>query len=195
MFSRSCDCSSPRRSHRWHFRLCGGGHRYKEHTCKYIFRFDDLDLGAVARSFALLKLPNIKEFRFKKASFEEAAVDTSKIPFLDKHREKERQKKLVEIRAQAEATKVERTAQKRDKEKAKKRALDAKEDKHGNPVKRKRKGMQARMMDEWERLSFEENLAKKLRRGKISQAQFEAALRKAGADSEAEDDEYSDDDE
>ena len=34
---------------------------YKEHQCSYIFRFDRLNLGSVAKCYALLKLPKIKE--------------------------------------------------------------------------------------------------------------------------------------
>ena len=32
---------------------------YKEHQCAYIFRFDRLCLGSIARCYALLKLPKI----------------------------------------------------------------------------------------------------------------------------------------
>jgi ATP-dependent RNA helicase DDX55/SPB4 len=40
---------------------------YKEHQCAYIFRFDRLNLGAVARCYALLRLPKIKETKGVKA--------------------------------------------------------------------------------------------------------------------------------
>ena len=36
---------------------------YKEHKCRFIFRYSALDVGAVARAFALLKLPRMSEFR------------------------------------------------------------------------------------------------------------------------------------
>jgi len=46
---------------------------YKEHQCSYIFRFDRLDIGAVARCYALLRLPKIKETRdLKKIEFDSA---------------------------------------------------------------------------------------------------------------------------
>ncbi len=34
---------------------------YKEHRCQYIFRLKELDLLEVAETFALLKLPRIRE--------------------------------------------------------------------------------------------------------------------------------------
>ena len=36
---------------------------YKEHKCRFIFRFSSLDIGSLARSFGLLKLPHMAEFR------------------------------------------------------------------------------------------------------------------------------------
>ncbi len=54
-------------------------------------------------------------------------------------------------------------------------------------MKRKRKGLHARLVDEWDKLAFEERLARKVRRGKMTEDEFQAALRGAGADSEAED--------
>ena len=48
---------------------------YKEHQCAYIFRFDRLDIGAVARCYALLKLPVIKETRGRRKDIQfEATV-------------------------------------------------------------------------------------------------------------------------
>lgn len=134
-------------------------------------------MGALARGFALLKLPKIKEFRFQKTEFTEIGVDTGAIPFADKGREKDRQKKLVELHAAMEAKKAEPKPAK------KKRPVV----KPGEAPKRKRKGLNARMLDEWEKLALEERLAKKVRQGRMSEEEFQAALRKAGADSEAED--------
>jgi ATP-dependent RNA helicase DDX55/SPB4 len=34
---------------------------YKEHQCQFIFRFTQLDLGAMARAYALLQMPHMKE--------------------------------------------------------------------------------------------------------------------------------------
>ena len=68
---------------------------YKEHQCAYIFRFDRLNLGAVARCYALLKLPKILETRhlkdLKSIDFEPFNIDTSTIPYLHDRREHKRQ--------------------------------------------------------------------------------------------------------
>ena len=91
---------------------------YKEHQCSYIFRYSALDLGAIARSYGLLRLPKIPETRVgigrnkysgrKKQggkegegegdrdggviAFEQTYVDTTAIPY--KHKEKEKSRKL-----------------------------------------------------------------------------------------------------
>lgn len=51
---------------------------YKEHQCSYIFRFDRLDIGAVANCYALLRLPKIKETKdLKKINFVPAVSKSS----------------------------------------------------------------------------------------------------------------------
>ena len=68
---------------------------YKEHQCGYIFRFDRLNLGSVARCYALLKLPRISETRCLKdlgnIDFEPVDVDTSSIPYIQEDKERTRQ--------------------------------------------------------------------------------------------------------
>ncbi len=50
---------------------------YKEHQCSYIFRFDRLDIGAVAKCYALLRLPKIKETKdLKKIDFVPAVSES-----------------------------------------------------------------------------------------------------------------------
>ncbi len=43
---------------------------YKEHHCKYIFRIQDLALGRVATSFALLHLPRMPEVKKARGQLE-----------------------------------------------------------------------------------------------------------------------------
>lgn len=78
---------------------------YKEHVCSYIFRFDQLDIGAVGRSYALLRLPKIPEtrgVRGRPVLFDSAPIDTSTIPYRHQERELARQRRLVEMKAEAE---------------------------------------------------------------------------------------------
>lgn len=112
-------------------------------------------------------------------------VDVSAIPFLDKARESARQKRAAAIaadRAEREAgggpksvreekEQQRRAAAERKQQEWKKLAID----KGLNPnVKR---GRHAELVEEWEDLAKEERLYKKLRRGKISQAQYKELLR------------------
>lgn len=160
---------------------------YKEHQCQFIFRFKELDLGAVARGFALLKLPKINELRNVRISFEKADVSTKEIKFKDKAREKERQKKLAEIAAEkAKREKADADAL----EKKRKRDDDDDDDLLGKkkqaPRRReKKKGLHQQIVEEWDELAEEEKLYKKLKRGKITEDEYEKALLgKAGGDSD-----------
>ena len=39
---------------------------YKEHQCKFIFQFEQLELGKLASGLALLRLPKLKELGKKR---------------------------------------------------------------------------------------------------------------------------------
>ncbi|XP_061589964.1 ATP-dependent RNA helicase DDX55 [Cololabis saira] len=72
---------------------------YAKHECSLIFRVKDLDYASLARGFALLRLPKMPELRGKTfAEFTETTLDTDTIRYKDKHREKQRQKMLAELR-------------------------------------------------------------------------------------------------
>jgi ATP-dependent RNA helicase DDX55/SPB4 len=150
-----------------------------------IHRFASLDLGMLATSFCLLRLPKMPELtsilqkhKGKLPHFVPAVreVDIFAIPFTDKAREQARQKRLKEVLAtggkNAQSLKVElRKAEKEQKEKDRRqKALE----KGRNPD--KKRGRQAQIADEWEDLAKEERLVKKLRRGKITQAEFNAQM-------------------
>ena len=73
---------------------------YKEHVCNFIFKLKELDMGAVARSYALLRLPKIPETRGvmgSKIVFETTYVDTTKIPYKHKEKEKARKQRLKKV--------------------------------------------------------------------------------------------------
>lgn len=60
---------------------------YKEHQCQYIFRLQDMDLGALARACALLrlpKMPEVRRLRSRTEGFQPSAVDPHavKVAFL-----------------------------------------------------------------------------------------------------------------
>ena len=83
---------------------------YKEHHCRFIFRFKELEYGSLAMSMGLLRLPKMKEIRKAPKKFMEcfveSHVDADTVPFLDKSREKQRQKTLKEQQEAAEAQRL-----------------------------------------------------------------------------------------
>ena len=73
---------------------------YKEHACKYIFKFKHLELGRVATGFGLLDLPSMPELRKKKPKhFTATPFDLSTLRYKDANREKQRQ---TNVKKQAE---------------------------------------------------------------------------------------------
>lgn len=158
---------------------------YKEHHCAFIFRFASLDLGLLATSFCLLRLPKMPELkdvitknkgklpRFTPASHD---VDIYAIPFKEKARENARQKRLEQETApggkNAKLLKAEQ--RKADKERRVEDRRQAAVDKGRNPD--KKRGKHARIVDDWDDLAKEERLFKKLRKGKISRDEYETLL-------------------
>ena len=142
---------------------------YKEHHCQFIFRFQDLDIGAVARGFALLRLPKMTEFKSAKIEFEfDDTIDVGTIRFKDSSREKQRQRKytqLLEERAKAEEAKLKRGKPKKEGEVVK------------APRRReKKRGRQQQIIDEWDDLAHEEAMYKKMKKGKITKEAYELAV-------------------
>ncbi|KAL3807670.1 hypothetical protein ACHAXA_000316 [Cyclostephanos tholiformis] len=152
---------------------------YKEHHCSFIFRFASLDLGLLATSFSLLRLPKMPELRDKKLlNFVPAGpeVNIHAIPFKDKARESARQKRLAaELAAggkNAKQIKAEQRAAERIARSKERRAAEIA--KGRNP--HKKKGKQARIFDEWDELAREERLYKKLRTKKISKEEYDRLM-------------------
>lgn len=156
---------------------------YKEHQLNYIFAFGSLDLGSLATSFCLLRLPRIKEILGKRIEhFEQSAVKPSTVPFTNKKQEQRRLEALQASESQVAAEDAPKEIKKKDTEK----------EKPPKPRTRtqKRKAKRKYKADEWASLQAEERLAKKLRRGKITATEFEAKVkrvdRRAQSDSEKE---------
>ncbi|KAF9916329.1 ATP-dependent rRNA helicase spb4 [Lobosporangium transversale] len=84
---------------------------YSKHEASFIFRSRDLDLGALARSYALLRLPKMPELKNEKSDggiegFVPADIDMDKYKYQDKQKEAVRIKKLTEYKTkQAEREK------------------------------------------------------------------------------------------
>lgn len=98
----------------------------------------DLDFAALARAFALLRMPKMPELRGKSfPNFQEEAVDTDTIRFKDKNREKQRQKRIAE---QKEKPEINRKSFIKNKSWSKQK--NKKERRKKNAAKRKREEVQ-----------------------------------------------------
>merc|ERR1712060_891661 len=151
---------------------------YQEHQLPYIFPFKSLDLGALATCFCVLRLPRVKEILGRKIKgFEQSAVHPSAVPFTNKKQEKLRQEKLEKKRAEDEAAEKETEIQRKKNEQQAAKA--AKEAARERTRTQKRKAARSGRAEEWRLLGREESLAKKLKAGKITAAQFKHRLQKA----------------
>uniref|UniRef100_A0A7S4ABZ6 ATP-dependent RNA helicase n=2 Tax=Pseudo-nitzschia australis TaxID=44445 RepID=A0A7S4ABZ6_9STRA len=154
---------------------------YKEHVCGFIFRFASLDLGHLATSFCLLrlpKMPELREYNGKLKHFEPAGleVDIYKIPYLDKPREAARQKRLAAELAGGgkNAKQIKAEQRKAEQIRRQKERRQTAIEKGRNPD--KKRGRNAQIIDEWDNLAKEERLYKKFRRKKITKEEYEEQL-------------------
>ncbi len=81
---------------------------YKEHQCRFIFRFKELSLGRLAAAFALLRLPRMPETKRCDTAphFAPSEVAQDDVPYKDRAREKLRQARRREDEATAEAARA-----------------------------------------------------------------------------------------
>ena len=142
------------------------------------YRFASLNLGHLATSMALLRLPKMPELRnhHKTIDFKPAppSVNIHAIPFLDKQREAARQKRLAKELAAGGKNAKQIKAEQRIAEKARrdKERRETALAKGLRDPEKKRKGRNQRLMEEWDDLAKEERLNKKLKMGKITKEEF-----------------------
>ncbi|XP_026995347.1 ATP-dependent RNA helicase DDX55 isoform X1 [Tachysurus fulvidraco] len=145
---------------------------YAKHECSLIFRLKDLDFAALARGFALLRMPKMPELRGKTFPDFEEITDTDSIRFKDKNREKQRQKSLQERKEK------QTPLQKKNfiKNKAWSKQKSKKDKRKRIAAKRKiNEGSDVDDEDIDELLS-DTRLLKKLKKGKISEEDFDKQL-------------------
>jgi len=148
---------------------------YREHRCRHIFKVSNLKFGQLARAFAILRLPKMPELKTANVRGfpEEPRAVVDAIPYLNKGREKQRKVQLAKAKKEAATQKAKHKGKPRGR-KVVKRKGEVAGDK--DEPKRKRKGQHQRMLEEWNSLAKEERLYKKLKRGKISKAEYERLL-------------------
>lgn len=143
---------------------------YKEHHCRFIFRFKELEYGSLAMSMGLLRLPKMKEIRKAPKKFMEcfveSSVDADTVPFLDRSREKQRQKTLKEQQEAAEAQRLLEA----DKPKPKKEKV--KEEKRQTAFKRRKEELRADI----EEMEDDYRALRKVKKGKMTEEEFDLEI-------------------
>ncbi|THV08532.1 DEAD-domain-containing protein [Dendrothele bispora CBS 962.96] len=173
---------------------------YSKHEAQYIFRLKDLDLVGAAKSFGLLRLPKMPELKDANiGGWEDAEVDWATYAYVDRAQEEKRLKNLSkssEIDETRQKRKTEREEKKRNnaawsdkvlkkeerdkrKEKKDRKKRWLKEQaaaKSSQDHKRSRDQVEAEVDDDgddWDDLAREERMAKKVRKGAVSQKMFD----------------------
>ncbi|GJE87172.1 DEAD-domain-containing protein [Phanerochaete sordida] len=175
---------------------------YSKHEASYIFRIKDLDLVGVAKSFGLLRLPRMPELKdvsrdgwqdadvdWDTYAYVDSAKEATRLAELEKKRqidvaaEKERRRKQFAEKKKANAawsskvTKKEEKEKRKQKKESKKRWLKQQEQVVPADDKKRARDDDSDGAgddgDEWEELAKEERMAKKLKRGEISQSEFD----------------------
>ncbi|XP_069880961.1 ATP-dependent RNA helicase DDX55 [Dipodomys merriami] len=147
---------------------------YAKHECNLIFRLKDLDFASLARGFALLKMPKMPELRGKQfPEFVPVDINTDTIPFKDKIREKQRQKLLEQQKKEKAENEGKR---KFIKNKAWSKQKAKKERKKKMSAKRKKEEGSDIEDEDMEELLNDTRLLKKLKKGKITEEEFEKEL-------------------
>lgn len=115
---------------------------YQKHECRLILRLKDLDLGKVAMSFGLLKMPRMPELKgLDLSSFQEEKIDINGIKYKDKQRETSRLEKLKEFKETGiwPSKKIRKMKKTEPWSEAKKNKLDHQERRNSRREKRKKK--------------------------------------------------------
>ncbi|KAI0709464.1 DEAD-domain-containing protein [Earliella scabrosa] len=174
---------------------------YSKHEASYIFRVKDLDFVGLAKSFGLLRLPRMPELKdIPKDGWEDADVDWNAYAYADKAQEA---KRLADASkpAPSEETIEKRKADRAEKQKANAAWSNKARQKEGREKRREKKDRKKKWQktqasvgaeagakrgregavdesgdegDDWEELAREERMAKRVKKGHLSQSEFDA---------------------
>lgn len=149
---------------------------YKEHRCSVLLKINEVDFNSVADSFGLLRLPRFHEFKRVRGNIEKrnsTGICIRDIKFKDKKRETKRQKDIGEaIANRGERREALQAKSKKKKKKKRKRGQqnDGPDDHNDEDA-----GKHDMDDDDDDDFSMEAMQLRKLKRGKLTQAQFDQA--------------------
>lgn len=157
---------------------------YAKHECNVILRMKELDLGGLATSHGLLRMPRMPEIsKVRVRNFTEAAVDLNTVQYRDKDREKDRQAKLEQYKQTG--VWPGREGKRKEMTKAwsnKVEVIDKRRDKKAKIADKRKRQEDAKAKEEAEMEEAEDDLEadykmmKRLKKGKISQDAFDQAF-------------------
>ena len=151
---------------------------YHEIELKYIFDYRQLDLGNLANSFQLLKLPRLKIKEFNNESIKNFEKDNNIVPkdlkYLNSNIEKQMNEKKEKIYLKLN----EFHQKKREREEMKINFNKNNEKKINRTRKEKKEAKIRQMIEQWDDLADDELMYKKYKKGKISKEEYEKYLLK-----------------
>ena len=156
---------------------------YAKHECNILLRIKDLDLGGIATSYGLLRMPKMPEVKGAKIrNFVEEKLDLNDVAYQDKVREKDRQEKLSAYRetglwpgAKRKTDSVAWSKNKEVRDKRRDKKTRRAEKRKGDDDQRPENNAEE-ADDDLDDFSSDYKLMKKLKKGKISQTQFDEAF-------------------
>ena len=149
---------------------------YKENELKYIFDVRSLDIGNLANSFQLLKLPRLKIKEFQNETIKnfvpDLNIEPSQLVYLDKNVKKQMEMKKEKINEKLEEI--------RERKKLKKEIIKLNGRNNGDKLNRTRKEKKEvkikNIIEQWDDLADDELLYKKYKKGKITKEEYEKHL-------------------
>jgi len=173
---------------------------YSKHEASYIFRLGDLDLPGMAKCFGLLRLPKMPEFKdVDRGNWQDADVNWNNFAYADKAQEAKRIATQAEKRETLQKAKLHRaemkkrtapwskeTNRKEEREKRREKKVRKRKWLDANAPTSKEGGEDVEMKtetaddnsdgggDDWEEMQREERMAKKVKRGAVTQKAFDA---------------------
>lgn len=141
---------------------------YSEHDLKYIFDIKGLDIGNLATSFQLLRLPRIKEILGRNVkNFKQSDLDPSEIKYLDSNVGTQMAKKKEKSKMKQEERKIRKEIGEIDRQV-----------KYSRSKSERKRIKNKNNMEEWKDLAEEEKLYKKFKKGKISKEEYNSLFTK-----------------
>jgi ATP-dependent RNA helicase DDX55/SPB4 len=126
---------------------------YKEHALQFIFSMKMLDIGEVANSFFLFRVPRVKEILnvSLKSFTQDNSVSIEDVPYVDKNKEKQKEGLREKRQEKLELKELQ------------KQEIEEKQVKKNMSQHQKKKKKAENDWNEWDDLQKEENLFKKLK--------------------------------